>query len=107
MFITGSLATLVYGILIAVGGLMGFLFSKSMASLIAGVSCGLLLVLSSVLLGRSVVFGQWLAFFVTFLIVVMFTKNLVVSIQEDKSAIVRCLVVLILSLVELYYLFRN
>jgi uncharacterized membrane protein (UPF0136 family) len=64
---------LIYGILVATGGVMGYIKAGSAASLIAGVISGILLVGSAVAMMRgSYQAGWWVALIVTILILARF-----------------------------------
>jgi uncharacterized membrane protein (UPF0136 family) len=64
-----SWVVLLFGILVAVGGVMGYVSAKSTASLIAGVVAGLLLAGSSIAMMRDAYqAGWWLALVVTILL---------------------------------------
>lgn len=62
-------AILIYGLLVAVGGVMGYVRANSTASLIAGVGAGLVLVGSAVAMMRGAFqTGWWLALVVALLL---------------------------------------
>ena len=65
-----------YGLFVEVGGFIGFVKSKSKASLIAGGISGALLLLSGGLVLIGVAAGGYIGFVVTLVLVVMFGMRL-------------------------------
>jgi uncharacterized membrane protein (UPF0136 family) len=64
---------LIYGILIAVGGVMGYVKAKSMASLIAGVVSGIALVGAAVAMMKDAYStGWWISLIVALLLLARF-----------------------------------
>jgi len=64
---------LVYGLLIAAGGVMGYVSAKSVPSLAAGLASGLLLLMAAGLMMRSNFnAGWWIALFVTLALLARF-----------------------------------
>ncbi len=64
---------LLYGVLVAAGGVMGYVKANSRASLIAGGISGVLLIVSSVAMMRGAYsFGWWLALVVAILLLARF-----------------------------------
>ncbi len=72
---TGIVA-IAYGILAAVGGIIGYQKAKSKPSLISGLISGLLLVVAGAV-ASSQLWGYWLAIIVTALLVIVFSIRLV------------------------------
>ena len=73
---TASIVAIAYGILAAVGGIIGYQKASSKPSLISGLVSGGLLVLSGFVIGRQP-WGQWLAAIITALLIVVFAIRLV------------------------------
>lgn len=63
----------VYGLLIALGGIMGFVKSGSLASLISGSVFGLALLISAYFLSKGKIAAQYVALSLTFLLDGIFT----------------------------------
>ena len=64
-----ALIVLLYGILVAVGGVMGYVKAGSVASLVSGGGAGLILVGSSIAMMRgSYALGWWISLFVALLL---------------------------------------
>lgn len=63
----------IYGLLIAFGGLMGYVKGGSQPSLILGISFGVPLAISSYLIGRGQIIAQTIALGLTFLLDAIFT----------------------------------
>jgi uncharacterized membrane protein (UPF0136 family) len=74
-----SIATyivLVYGLLVIVGGVIGFLKAKSNASLIAGVVSGILVLVSGFIMLSGMLLGTYLALGITFVLMGVFGMRL-------------------------------
>ncbi len=63
----------VYGLLIALGGVMGYIKGGSQASLISGGSFGLALLISAHFISRGKIAAQYIALVLTFLLDGIFT----------------------------------
>lgn len=64
-----ALVVLLYGILVAVGGVMGYVKAGSVASLVSGGGAGLILLGASVAMMRgSYALGWWISLFVALLL---------------------------------------
>ncbi len=63
----------VFGLLIALGGIMGFVKSGSQASLISGSTFGIALLISGYLISKGKIIGQYTALASTFLLDGFFT----------------------------------
>lgn len=96
--------TLVYGILIALGGIMGFVMAKSLPSLIAGGGLGIGLIVAAVLMMKSIPAGFPLAVACTALIGLNFIYLLIKALGADAS-LGRPIGILVLTAVELAVLF--
>ncbi len=71
-----TIATLIYGILLVIGGIMGYVTAKSKPSLISGVISGLLLLVTTFLQFQQIALGFILARIITVLLAVVFTIGL-------------------------------
>lgn len=92
--------TMVYGILLALGGTMGFVMAGSKASLIAGVGFGVLAFVGAILMLRRMgAIGWGLSLGVTVLVGVYFAFQLFQSGGGDATP--RFAGVLLLSAIEL------
>ncbi|MDJ0600514.1 MAG: TMEM14 family protein [Crocosphaera sp.] len=67
-----TIATLIYGILLLFGGIMGYVSAKSKPSLVSGVVSGLLLLISGVLQWQQIAAGLILAQIVTLILAIVF-----------------------------------
>ena len=93
-----------YSLLILMGGIIGYCKAKSLASLISGCGFGLILFLSTFLLLKGVLFARMIIIGITGLIMVVFSKTLINSLMKEKNGLVRSVVILIFSFVQLYLL---
>jgi len=73
----GAIAAIAYGILSAVGGIIGYVQAKSMPSLVSGVISGVLLVIGGVAAAQDRSWGLPLAAVITALLVIVFVVRLV------------------------------
>jgi len=98
-----SWLVLIYGILVAVGGVMGYVKANSAASLIAGLGAGLLLVGSSVaMMKNSYQAGWWIALVVSILLLGRFGSAAMKEFKMMPGGMV-----IIMSLVVLAALILN
>lgn len=71
-----TIASLLYGILLLIGGIVGYVKAKSKPSLISGVLSGLLFLLSAFLQWQQVALGLILAQIITILLAIVFIVRL-------------------------------
>jgi uncharacterized membrane protein (UPF0136 family) len=99
-----SWIVLIYAILIAVGGIMGYVKAQSIISLIAGVASGLILLGSAVAMMKgSYQTGWWIALVVTILLLLRFGS----AVYTDGFKMMPSGMVIILSLIVLVVLLTN
>jgi uncharacterized membrane protein (UPF0136 family) len=99
-----SWIVLIYAILIAVGGIMGYVKAQSPASLIAGVGAGLLLAGSAIAMMKDAYQGGWwIALIITIALLVRFG---LVAVQKGFEMMPGGMVI-ILSLIVLVVLLTN
>ncbi|MFQ3586546.1 MAG: TMEM14 family protein [Fimbriimonadaceae bacterium] len=75
----------VYGVINILGGLMGFLASGSVASLVVGVLSGLLLIGAGAIAGPKPALGYRAAGILTLLLVAFWIYRIGVVVGQDKS----------------------
>jgi uncharacterized membrane protein (UPF0136 family) len=98
-----SWVVLIYAILVAVGGIMGYVKANSTASLIAGVGAGLALAGSAIAMMKGAYQGGWwIALIITILLLLRFGRA---ALQEFKM--MPGGMVIILSLIVLVVLLTN
>lgn len=73
----GPIVAIAYGILAAVGGVIGYRQAKSKPSLISGLISGLLLIVGGAIAQQGNIWGYWLALLITSLLVVVFAIRLI------------------------------
>lgn len=71
------MASLLYGVLAVVGGVIGYIQASSKPSLISGIISGILLIAGAALQWQGQAWGWWLDLLVTLALVVVFIKRLV------------------------------
>lgn len=96
-----ELATFIYGILILLGGIMGYVKAKSLPSLLGG---GILLIVSTFLMKQGQSLGAQIALGATILIVIVFGRGLMKALKGEGS-MGRSTSILGLSILELVILF--
>ncbi len=97
---------LIYGILVAAGGTIGYLTAQSRASLIAGGISGALLVVAAVLMLRGVYqAGWWLALIISFLLLARFVQASYINFKVMPGGIM--IVLSLLTLIVLLTIGRN
>ncbi len=99
-----ALATLVYGALIALGGIIGYVAAKSKPSLLSGGILGAVIIMGSVLLSSGNPAGFPIAVVTTLLITAYFGYKLLKGLAARKS-VGRAAGILVLSIIELLILF--
>lgn len=88
--------TLIYGIIILVGGIMGHLKAASKASLISGLVFGLLLIITSVFLFRKAQWGLISALLLTFFLDAFFTYRFFTTMKFLPSGLMSLLSLVVL-----------
>ncbi len=71
----------VFGLLIALGGIMGFVKSGSQASLVSGSVFGLALIVSAYFISQGKIAAQYIALSLTFLLDALFTYRYAKSLH--------------------------
>jgi uncharacterized membrane protein (UPF0136 family) len=99
-----ALATMIYGALIALGGIIGYVAAKSKPSLLSGGILGAVIIMGSVLLFSGNPAGLPIAVATTLLITVYFGYKLLKGLASRKS-VGRAAGILVLSVIELLILF--
>lgn len=94
---------LIYGILVAIGGIMGYVKAQSMASLVAGVGAGLILAGAAFAMMRDAYqAGWWIALVVAILLLARFGNAAMKEFKMMPGGMV-----IILSIVVLITLLMN
>ncbi|MES2121947.1 MAG: TMEM14 family protein [Chlamydiota bacterium] len=96
-----ALIVCIYGILIALGGLMGFIKGHSYASLISGGSFGLALIISSYLISKGRVAAQYVALVLTFILDGLFTFRFAKSLHFFPAGLLSLLSLAVLIVIAL------
>ena len=73
----GAVVAIAYGILAAVGGIIGYRQAGSKPSLVSGLISGTLLIIGGVLNAIGQTGGYWLSLIVTILLIIVFAIRLV------------------------------
>ena len=96
------LATIAYGLLSGLGGIWGYIKSKSKPSLIAGCLSGILLLVAAAMQLQGLSFGLLLSKIVVLLLVAVFAVRLIKTSKFIPSGIM-----LIAGVITLYCLFAQ
>jgi len=99
-----AIVTLIYGIVIAGGGVAGYVTANSLPSLISGGILGVVLIVGSILMFTGVAVGQGIAVFATLFVAGFFGYKLVKALSAGESA-TRASPLVAISLIELAVLF--
>ncbi len=103
---TGSLV-LFYGLLVFVGGLIGYLKSASIPSLVSGCLFGGLLLVSAWAMIQKKVWGQWSALILAFLLDAFFTWRFAKTLKflpPGLMSLISLFMVIVLALrINMYY----
>lgn len=100
-----AVVTLIYGILIAFGGVMGYVMAGSPESLIAGGGLGLLAIIGAVLLFMGNSLGQTIAAVAASLVGLFFLYQLGLNFGKEDPNFGRPIGVIVLTVIELAVLF--
>lgn len=68
-----------YGMIVLIGGIIGYLKAGSLPSLIMGISFGLLLIGSAIAMFKGKKFGKWFAVGLSTLLIVFFAYRLLIT----------------------------
>lgn len=90
-----------YGIVIAFGGLMGFIKGHSYASLISGGSFGLALIISAYLISKGRLMAQYVALVLTFILDGLFTFRYAKSLNFFPAGLFSLLSLAVLIVIAL------
>lgn len=102
---TKAVVTLVYGIIIAGGGIAGYVTVGSLASLISGGLLGLLAIIGAILMFMGNSLGFKLAAIATVLVALFFGYKLIQAMGVEGGNLGRPAGILVLSVIELMVLF--
>ncbi len=97
------IVTLVYGLIIMAGGIIGYVTAKSMPSLISGGLLGLIVVIGGVMMALGKPAGQILALLATILVGAFFAVQLIKGLSAG-GAVGRAAGILAISVLELFVL---
>lgn len=100
------ISTIIYGALIALGGIMGFVMAGSLPSLIAGGVLGVGLIISGILIRKGHPSGLRFAWALTVLVAGNFIYLVIKAFLTDAS-LGRGIAVLSLSAVQIFILARH
>lgn len=99
--LTKAIASLIYGILIATGGIIGWAMAGSIESLLAGGLLGVVAIIGAIMLFMRNQTGQWVALIAAVLVGLFFVYQLVSSMGAEDANLGRPIGVIALSLVEI------
>ena len=102
---TPAWIVLLYGLLVLIGGLIGHLKAASTASLIAGTTFGVLLMISSIGMFKDKLFPSYIAILLTFLLDTFFTYRFLVTYKFFPSGLMSLISLVVLIMVVI--LIRN
>jgi uncharacterized membrane protein (UPF0136 family) len=102
MFIQ-ALITLIYGIIIVAGGVMGFVMAKSMPSLLSGGVLGVVAIIGSILIYLGRPYGKILALVAAILVGLFFGFQLLKNLAAD-APVARAAGIFTLSVIEIMIL---
>jgi uncharacterized membrane protein (UPF0136 family) len=71
------ISTLIYGILVLLGGILGYAKAKSLPSLISGIVSGALLLFSALMQFQGIAFGKILAIITSSFLIIVFLARLI------------------------------
>ncbi|MFQ6112980.1 MAG: TMEM14 family protein [bacterium] len=97
-----SYIILAYGVLVLVGGILGYVKSQSLPSIISGVIFGILIILSAAIMLKGMAVGTYSALIISAFLAVFFTYRFIVS-----HAFMPAGLMIILSLISLITLIIN
>jgi uncharacterized membrane protein (UPF0136 family) len=98
-----AIATLLYGLIITIGGIMGYISAKSLPSLISGGILGVTAIIGGVLLFSGKTSGKWIGIVSAILVGAFFGIQLIKALSSDAN-IGRASGILILSIVVIIIL---
>ena len=75
LFQIATWSILIYGVLVLLGGVMGYIKAKSQTSLISGVGSGVALLAAWFIAGQNPLFGLGLATLIGFILFAVFVKR--------------------------------
>lgn len=96
---------LTYGVLVVAGGIMGYVKSKSLPSILAGGISGVLIIISSILMMNQSSAGSFLALALSVMLLIMFGLRFQSSKKLMPSGLM--IILSLISLVTLLLHLRN
>ncbi len=93
---SAGLITLVYGLLLLAGGVMGHLKAASMASLVTGVGFGLVAILLSIGVFKKSLLSAYFALILTFILDAFFTYRLLLTMKFMPAGLMAIISTLVL-----------
>jgi uncharacterized membrane protein (UPF0136 family) len=101
--IVKAIVTLIYGVIIAGGGIIGYVTARSLPSLISGSVLGLLSIIGGIMMFSGKGAGRWLSLVAALLVAVFFAFQLFKGLSSG-GAVGRAAAILGLSLIEILVL---
>lgn len=98
-----AIVTIVYGVIIAGGGIMGYATARSLPSLISGGLLGLLSIIGGIMMLSGKGTGRWLALVAALLVALFFAFQLFKGVSTG-GAVGRAAAILVVSLIEILVL---